>query len=40
MLAREYGGDTDTVASSVVASTLLSIPIITGFVALLPHLTA
>ena len=40
MLAREYGGDTDTVASSVVASTLLSIPIITGLVALLPHLTA
>lgn len=39
MLAREYDADTDTVASAVVASTLLSIPILTVMISALPHLT-
>jgi len=39
MLAREYDADTETVASAVVASTLLSIPVLTVLIAALPRLT-
>lgn len=39
MLAREYGADSDTVASSVVASTFLSIPILVVLISLLPSIT-
>ena len=39
MLAREYGADSDTVASSVVASTFLSIPILVVLISALPALT-
>ena len=39
MLARECGADSDTVASSVVASTFLSIPILVVLISALPALT-
>lgn len=38
MLAQEYGGDAETVASSVVVSTLLSIPIIVVLIGVLPSI--